>query len=120
MSQPSEMPNSLLSHIRAGRAHVRYRWDDAWFAGTTLDHFWRSMMSPESPEVSGLRRHQRPEHVHIEVASRRVGIAIDLPAGASQPVPVRLAPLAHRVMGVADPSDRAGVGRGGDEPARQR
>ena len=77
----------------------------------------RILGSQESP---GLRRYQRPEHVHIEVASRRVGIAIDLPARAGQPVSVRLAPLAHRVMGVADLGDRPGVGRGGDEPARQR
>jgi ubiquinone/menaquinone biosynthesis C-methylase UbiE len=77
----------------------------------------RSLGSQKSP---GLRRYQRPEHVHVEVASRRVGIAIDLPVRAGQPVPVRLAPLAHRVMGVADLGDRPGVGRGGDEPARQR
>ena len=72
------------------------------------------------PEMSGLRRHQRPEHVHIEVAGRRVGIAADLPARAGEPVPVRVAPLAHCLMRVADLGDRAGVGRDGDEPARKR
>ena len=65
----------------------------------------------------GLRAaYRRPEHVHVEVAGRRVGIAEDFPARADQSVPVRLAPLAHRVMGVADLGDRAGVGCSGDEP----
>ena len=76
--------------------------------------------TPDFPETSWLRRHQRPEHLHVEIAARRVGIAVDLAARAGQPVPVRLAPLAHRLMSAADLGDRAGVGRGGDEAARKR
>jgi hypothetical protein len=68
----------------------------------------------------GLRRHQQPEHLYIEVTRRRIGIAIDLPARAGQPVSVRLAPLADRLMSVADRGDRARVSRGSDEPARKR
>jgi uncharacterized protein (DUF433 family) len=41
---------------------------------------WRAT---QIPEMSGLRRRQRPEHVHIEVAGRRGGIAVDLPAAGA-------------------------------------
>ena len=92
----------------------------AW--GPMLDQVW-SFLRGDAPAGLYQQGHNimlyQDDVPHVEVAGRPVGIAVDLPARAGQPVPVRLAPLAYRLVRVAEPGDRAGVGRGGDEPARK-
>jgi hypothetical protein len=67
-----------------------------------------------------LRRRQQPEHVDWEVAGRRIGVAVDLPARPGCYVAVRRAPPAYRLMGVAEGGNRPGVGRGGNQAAGKR